>query len=272
MSNSKPINESDYLEINRKLWNSRVEAHLSSSFYDLESFKKGRNSLTGPELELLGDVSGKKILHLQCHFGQETISLARMGAKSVGIDLSDKAIDAAKHLAKELGVAAEFACCNIYDLPKHLHTKFDMVFTSFGTIGWLPDIDQWAQVISHFLNPGGKFVFVEFHPVLWMFDDLFERIEFSYFKQSAIIETESGSYADRNAQINQQSVSWNHGLSEVVNSLIKHGLSIDCLNEYNYSPYDCFRRSSEIEKGKYEIAHLKGKLPMVYAIGATKHV
>lgn len=262
--------EENYLELNRRLWNARVESHLNSAFYDLEGFKLGRNSLTGPELELIGDVKGKKILHLQCHFGQETISLARLGASTVGIDLSDKAIDAAKQLSKELGTDAEFACCNIYDLPKHLHSKFDMVFTSYGTIGWLPDLQKWAQVISHFLKPGGEFVFVEFHPVVWMFDEMFEIIEYSYFKAQAIIENETGSYADRGSGIQTQSVSWNHSMSEVVNNLLEQGLSLERLNEYVYSPYDCFRRTIESAPGQFQIAHLKEKLPMVYAIKAKK--
>ena len=262
--------EEDYINLNRQLWNARVESHLNSAFYDIEGFKKGRNSLTVPELELIGDVRGKKILHLQCHFGQETISLARLGASAVGVDLSDKAVDAAKSLAKELNVDAEFACCNIYDLPKYLNTKFDMVFTSFGTIGWLPDLEKWAQVVSHFLKPGGEFVFVEFHPVIWMFDELFDKIQYSYFKDEAIVEVETGSYADRNSGIQLQSVSWNHSMSEVVNNLIKQGLQIECMNEFPYSPYDCFRKTIETKPHQFQIAHIKDKLPLVYAIKASK--
>lgn len=264
--------EDNYLAINRESWNNRVATHLNSEFYDLKGFMNGRNSLTGPELELLGDVEGKKILHLQCHFGQETISLARMGASTVGIDLSDKAIEAATALAKETGADAEFICSDVYNLPQHLHRKFDVVFTSYGTIGWLPDLKKWAKVISHFLKPGGQFVFVEFHPVVWMFDDQFDHLAYSYFKREAIVETESGTYADRSADIVHQSVSWNHSMSEVVNSLLDEGLLIERLNEYPYSPYNCFSHTEEEPKGQYQIAHLKDKLPMVYAIKAKKLV
>jgi SAM-dependent methyltransferase len=193
-----------------------------------------------------------------------------MGASAVGADLSDNAVAAAKDLAKELNADADFVCCNIYDLPQHLHQTFDIVFTSYGTIGWLPDLDRWAEVIHHFLKPGGEFIFVEFHPVVWMFDDLFERIIYSYFKRGAIVENETGTYADRNSSIQQQSVSWNHSMSEVVTSLLKFGLQIKSLNEYPYSPYNCFRRTIEESANKFQIAHLKDKLPMVYAIKATK--
>jgi ubiquinone/menaquinone biosynthesis C-methylase UbiE len=110
-------------------------------------------------------------LHLQCHFGQDTLSMSRMGAQTTGVDLSDKAIDAARKLNQEINQQATFICCNIYDLPQHLDQQFDIVFTSYGTIGWLPDLNQWAALIARYLKPGGKFVFAEFHPVVWMFDN-----------------------------------------------------------------------------------------------------
>src|SRR5690606_20725019 len=121
------------------------------------------------------NLKDKKVLHLQCHFGQDSISLARLGASVVGVDLSDKAIEQAQHIAQELNADARFICCDIYDLPKHLNEQFDIVFTSYGTIGWLPDLDKWASVIHHFLKPGGQFIFAEFHPVVWMFDNDFKE-------------------------------------------------------------------------------------------------
>ncbi|MFK7786603.1 MAG: class I SAM-dependent methyltransferase, partial [Crocinitomicaceae bacterium] len=163
----------DYLEKNKLSWNRRTEVHVDSEFYDNESFINGRSSLNSIELELLGDLAGKKILHLQCHFGQDTISLSRMGAEVVGIDLSDEAIRTAQKLATKTGQSTKFVCCDVYDLPNHLTEKFDIVFTSYGTIGWLPDLDKWANVVQHFLRPGGEFIFAEFHPVVWMFDDDF---------------------------------------------------------------------------------------------------
>ncbi len=262
--------EKNYLEINRQSWNNRTDAHLKSEFYDLQNFIQGKSSLNAIELELLGDLSGKSVLHLQCHFGQDSISLARLGAEVTGVDLSDKAIANAKQLAKETKSNTDFICCDIYELPKYLNRQFDVVFASYGTIGWLPDLDKWAKVISKFLKPKGQFVFAEFHPVVWMFDDNFQNITYRYFNSGAIIESENGTYADKNADISQEYVMWNHGLSEVLNSLIKNGLTINSFQEYDYSPYDCFDHTLEFEPKKYRIKHLDNKIPMVFSLAASK--
>ena len=262
--------EENYIEINKASWNNRTDAHLKSEFYDLKGFLKGKTSLNDIELNLLGDVKGKTILHLQCHFGQDTISLSRLGAEVTGVDLSNKAIESAKQIAKDTQSNATFICCDIYDLPNHLEQQFDIVYTSYGTIGWLPDLDKWAKIISKFLKPKGQFVFVEFHPVVWIFDDNFEKIAYNYFNSGAIIETESGTYADKTADITQEYVVWNHSLSEVVNSLIKNGLQIKALEEFDYSPYNCFNKTIEFEPGKYRIEHLENKIPMVYSLLAQK--
>lgn len=260
----------DYLTINRNSWNNKTDVHVASDFYDMEGFRKGNNSLNPIELELLGDIRGKKILHLQCHFGQDSISLSRLGAEVVGVDLSDKAIEYARKIASELNSTAEFICCDVYNLPQELDREFDIVFTSYGTIGWLPDLDQWAKVVSRFLKPGGTFVFAEFHPFIWMFDNNFEKIAYNYFNSGPIIETESGTYADRNVEITQEYVCWNHSLSEVMNSLIQNGLEIKVFNEYDYSPYNCFNKTIEIAPKKFRIEDLGDRIPMVYALKAFK--
>jgi SAM-dependent methyltransferase len=262
--------EIDYLTINKQSWNKRTEAHLGSDFYDVASFLKGNTSLNSIELKLLGDIKGKSILHLQCHFGQDTISLQRLGATATGIDLSDQSIESANELASKAGITPTFICCDVYDLPNHLNQQFDIVFTSYGTIGWLPDLDKWANIVSQFLKPNGKFIIAEFHPVVWMFDDDFKNIGYNYFNTGAIIETESGTYANRDAPIKQEYVMWNHGMSEVINSLIKNGLEINSLDEFDYSPYNCFRETVEFEPKKFRIKHLENKIPMVFAILATK--
>jgi len=262
----------DYLKINKALWNKRTDSHFDSDFYDNKSFIEGRNSLMSIELDLLGDITGLSVLHLQCHFGQDTISMSRMGAaKSVGIDLSDEAIKKAKELNETVHADAQFLCCDIYDLPNHLDEKFDIVFTSYGTIGWLPDINQWASIVSKYIKPGGKFVFAEFHPVVWMFDDEFQNIQYRYFNSAPIIDIEEGTYADTKANINAQYVTWNHGIGEVVTSLIKSGLTINELHEFDYSPYNCFSHTVQLEKNKYRIKHLDDKIPMVFSLLATKH-
>lgn len=270
MKQKEMKNENNYIEINRQSWNNRVATHLKSEFYDLDNFIKGKTSLNSIELDLLADVKGKTILHLQCHFGQDTISLSRLGAEVTGVDLSDKAIESAKQIASDTNSNANFICCDIYDLPNHLEKQFDIVFTSYGTIGWLPDLDKWAKIVSRYLKQNGKFVFVEFHPVVWMFDDNFEKIGYNYFKSDAIIETEKGTYADKTADIVVESVSWNHSLSEVITSLIQNGLEINSFEEYDYSPYNCFNKTIEFEPGKFRIEHLSNKIPMVYSVVARK--
>ncbi len=260
----------DYIETNRQTWNNKTDVHIASDFYDVQSFLGGKSTLNEIELGLLGNIKGKKILHLQCHFGQDTMSFSRMGAKATGIDLSDKAIKRAKEFTEQLQLDTEFICCDIYELPNHLHEKFDIVFTSYGTIGWLPDLNKWAKIVSHFLKPGGKFVFAEFHPVVWMFDDYFKEVYYNYFNVAPIIENYTGSYAERDADIITNSVCWNHPTSEVLNALITNGLELNSFDEYNYSPYNCFNETIEFEKNKFRIKHLEDKIPMVFALVATK--
>lgn len=260
----------DYIAINKKTWDNKTEVHVDSDFYANADFLDGKSSLKDIELNLLGDITGKKILHLQCHFGQDTLSFARMGAKATGVDLSDKAIEKAREFNTQLGLEAQFICCDLYDLPNHLNEQFDIVFTSYGTIGWLPDLDKWAKVVSQFLKPNGKFVFAEFHPVVWMFDNDFKEVFYSYFNIEPIIEEETGTYADKNAPIETKTITWNHPTSEVLNALIQNGLELNSFDEYDYSPYNCFNETEEFEPGKFRIKHLQNKIPMVFSLVATK--
>lgn len=260
----------NYLEVNKNSWNAKVETHLKSDFYFVEEFLKGRSSLNSIELELLGDIKGKSILHLQCHFGQDSISLSRLGAEVTGIDLSDKAIETAKELTKKCNTVTEFICTDLYSLPEVLDRKFDIVFTSYGTIGWLPDLSRWANIINTFLNPGGRFIMAEFHPAVWMFDEDFTKISYNYFNESPIIETYEGTYADQSANIVQEYVMWNHSLAEVLQNLIQNHLEIKVFQEFDWSPYPCFRNVEEFEKGKWRIPQFGNKLPLVYALEAQK--
>lgn len=262
--------DENYLKENKDLWNARVPVHIESDFYGMKEFMDGKSSLNSIELELLGDVKGKSILHLQCHFGQDSISLARMGAEVTGVDFSEAAIAKAKELNDQLKTHAEFICCDVYSLKKHLDKKFDIVFTSYGTIGWLPDMDRWADIISHFLKPGGSFVFAEFHPVVWMFDDEIKEIKYAYFNAEPIITESEGTYTDRNADIKAKEYSWNHSLDEVITSLLNQGLEIKAFREYDYSPYNCFRNLKKLDDHKYVFEHIGNKIPMVYALKAVK--
>ncbi len=260
----------DYINKNKLAWNERAKIHINSVFYNQAKFLQGENSMKEIELSLLGDVKGKKILHLQCHFGQDTLSLARMGAKVTGVDLSDEAIGMARNAAKQLQLDANFICCDLYNLPEHLNEQFDMVFTTYGTIGWLPDIDRWAAIVSKYLKPQGEFIFAEFHPVVWMLDNDLQQITYRYFKDEAIIEELEGTYADKSAAVKLETVSWNHSLSEVIQSLLDQNLELLSFREFDYSPYDVFPNSVEIAPSRFQVQHLENKIPMVYSLKMKK--
>ncbi len=260
----------NYIEINRRTWNEKTAVHFDSEFYNVKEFIVGGNSLNSIELDLLGDLSNKKILHLQCHFGQDTISLSRMGANVTGVDLSDKAIEKANELNELCGENVRFICSDVYELEKHLDEQFDIVFTSYGTIGWLPDLNKWAKIIDRFLKPSGRFIFVEFHPVVWMFDDDFTEVKYHYFNVHPIIEIEEGTYADKTANLSEKYCCWNHSLADVFQSILKVGLTIESFQEYDYSPYDCFNKTVKIDDKKYQLEPFENKIPLVYSLSATK--
>jgi ubiquinone/menaquinone biosynthesis C-methylase UbiE len=262
--------EDNYIAINKKAWDAKTDYHAASDFYDVPGFLAGRNTLNDIELALLGDVRGKTVLHLQCHFGQDTLSFSRMGAAATGVDFSETAVEKGKELAEQLGLDTKFICCDVYSLPNVLNEQFDIVFTSYGTIGWLPDVDKWALVVSKFLKPGGRFVFAEFHPVVWMFDNDFTKVTYNYFKDDAIIEEETGTYAEKGADTRSETINWNHSIAEVLSGLLKHGLTIEKFNEYDYSPYNCFSHLEEFAPGKFRVKHLGNNIPMVYSILALK--
>jgi 2-polyprenyl-3-methyl-5-hydroxy-6-metoxy-1,4-benzoquinol methylase len=260
----------NYKEINKDAWNKRTDVHVTSEFYDVDAFLKGNNTLHKTDLALLGDIRGKSILHLQCHFGMDSLSMARMGAKVTGIDLSDHSIAEARKLNDQLGLDAEFICCDIYDAAQYLEGQFDIVFTSYGVIGWLPDLKKWGHIVQHFLKPKGTFILIEFHPVVWMFDSKFTKIEYSYFNQEAIVDETTGTYTDRAAAINYKEVSWNHSLDEVFNGLAENGISVKGFREYAFSHYNCFSDLQLVGEHQYKIIGLEDKLPMMYSIVGIK--
>ena len=200
----------------------------------------------------------------------DTLSWAKKGAIVTGIDFSDEAINTAKDISKELNIASTFICCNVYDTLQYIDHQFDIVFTSYGVIGWLPDLNKWAAVIAQSLKPGGVFYMVEFHPVLWMMDDNFTFIKYHYHNQAVIIEEQSGTYTNRDADIHYKEYSWNHSISEMLNALINNGLTIQHFNEFNYSNYNCFNKTVRGDDGHWRISGLENKIPMMYSVKAIK--
>jgi SAM-dependent methyltransferase len=259
-----------YFNSNKSLWNKRAEVHFYSDFYNVKDFKEGKSSLNKIEIDELGDVIGKTLLHLQCHFGMDTISWSRNGAIATGLDFSESAINIARDLARELNQDVRFICCNVYDAKVHLNEKFDIIYTSYGTIGWLPDLQKWADVISGLLKPGGRFYIVDFHPMVWMFDEKFDYFKYSYFNNGhPIIEENSGTYAVKDASLQDKEYGWNHSISEIIGSLLSSGLKLLFFNEHSYSPYNCFSNMIETEKGKWKIRNLEDKIPALFSLAAT---
>lgn len=258
---------------NRELWNELTPIHERSEFYDVEGFKNGRSMLYPIELEEMGDVSGKSLLHLQCHFGMDTLSWARLGAKVTGVDFSDKAIDLACSLSKELGIEADFVCSDIYKLSDVLDEKFDIVYTSAGVLCWLPDLKRWAEIISYFLKPGGFFYILEGHPFSCVFDaspDATElKVKYSYFHTPEPSKWEpEGDYADPDAVVTHGSYEWTHSLGDIINALISSGLKIEFLHEF---PVIFFKWLSFMEQDDDRRWRIKGdKIPLTFSLRATK--
>jgi SAM-dependent methyltransferase len=261
-----------FLQVNRARWDELVGIHAASDHYDVEGFRAGGITLRDYEIEDLGDVTGKSLLHLQCHFGLDTLSWARLGARVTGVDFSEKAVELARSIAAESGVDAEFVCSDVDSLPDHLTGSFDVVYTSRGVVNWLPDIDAWARVIAHFLADGGAFYITEGHPVLQMFDHAPElRLRFPYFHREmpdALVVP--GTYAAPGAEVkNQLELGWSHGLGEIVTALARAGLCIDFLREEPEGEWDrpFLEQAGE---GRWRYPPAKGEMPLWFTLKATK--
>ena len=254
----------DYLAINQAAWNKRTTIHVTSEFYDIDGFLSGKSTLKEIELSELGNVTGKSLLHLQCHFGLDTLSWARLGATVTGVDLSSTAIEKAQALSAETGLSGRFFCSDLYSFGASSQEQFDIVFTSYGALCWLPDIQRWADVVARSLREGGIFYMAEFHP----FYDIFSG--YAYFHCADPDVEESGTYTENDQGDTSTMLTWAHPISDVVNALIKAGIQITQLNEYPYSPYNCFEGMQERESGKFYLSHQNRDIPLVYTLKGIK--
>ena len=266
------------IEINRRNWNERTPIHASSETYDLAGFKAGKITLTDIEIEEMGPVEGKSLLHLQCHFGLDTMSWARLGANVTGVDLSDASIELAKKLNDELGLGARFIRSNVYDLPEVLDDQFDVVYTAIGALCWLPELAPWGYIIARYLKPGGTFYMLDEHPAGRVFAPTNDRCDeyelvpnFSYFSDpdGILDEGERRTYAG-SGTINTPVYEWQHSLSEIVNSLIGAGLSIEFMHEYPYSFFKALPNMSQDPNGWWRLDELNGNVPFMLSIRATR--
>ena len=264
-----------YRLANRALWNEWTAINVrAETFYRLEEFRAGGVRVRDYEIEEVGPVTGKDLLHLQCHFGTDTLSWARLGARVTGADFSEPAIGRARSLAAELGIAATFVCAELYELPERLDGDFDVVYTSRGVLGWLPDIPRWAGVVARFLRPGGIFYITEVHPVALAFDDRSGvtdlRLHFPYWSRpEPIVIPTRGSYADRTAKVEQPfEYGWSHGLGEIVTALASAGLRIDFLRERPFLEWEV-PFLTEREPGRWQLPEGQ-ELPLSFSLKATK--
>jgi len=268
--------ESDRTSVNRDTWDRWADLNFESEFYDVGAFKGGRCSLDHIERAGVGDVAGKRLLHLQCHFGMDTLSWARLGATVTGIDFSPRAIERARLLAEELGIDARFVLCAVEDAPSCVHgeAEFDVVYTSYGAISWLPDLGPWARTVAHFLKPGGRFFVVDHHPTVWIFDDVDPtpglRYRYPYFGREPVRDEQQGNYADPSAPGISVSYSWQHTFEDIVGSLLAAGLRITELREYDRVAWSWFEWMERDEDGLWRMPPQTGDIPLMFSIKATK--
>jgi SAM-dependent methyltransferase len=247
----------DWLALNRANWDERTAIHLAPGGYDLSALRAGRGRLDAIVEAELGPVAGLRVLHLQCHFGEDTLTLAQRGAEVTGLDFSSAAIAAARALAAELALPARFVEAPLYDAPDALPepASFDLVFTTWGTIGWLPDVARWARVVAHFLRPGGALHFADAHPAALVFDDLAGTDANGqpgwftpYFGTGALVLDDASDYANSEAKVAaSRQVNWLHPLADILAALAAAGLRLDSLHEHNGVPWPMFRALAKRE-------------------------
>lgn len=266
-----------YKEGNRHLWNAWTGLHENSSFYNLDGFRAGGLSLQPVEMqELAPQVEGKTLLHLMCHFGLDTLSLARLGARVTGVDLSDQAIELANRLSAELEIPARFLAADVYKLPEQLSGSFDIIYMSYGVLHWLPDLAAWARIVAGCLNPGGIFYIVEDHPFMRVFDsDSADALQVGnpyFFSETPYPLEMQGSYAAE-GQPGQavRGYMWDHSLSDLFTALIGAGLRIENFHEFPFALRAKFPLMQQAEDGLWRLpAPLDQSVPLLFSLQARK--
>ena len=263
------------LDLNRGWWDERVAGHVASEFYDVERFRAGGSTLRPFELEEAGPVAGRRLAHLQCHFGLDTLSWAREGASVAGLDFSGPAIEAARQIAAETGIDARFIQADVYDAAAALGGEsFDVVYTGLGALNWLPDLPRWASVVASLLAEGGFLYLAEFHPVTWIFAENDRTIELDYFHDAEGIsfdDGEQGSYADLEVPTrNNATREWAHTLADVVTAVLGAGLRLELLSEHDYTLFPRFADLEEVAGVVYRQPAGRPRLPLMYSLRARR--
>lgn len=265
------------LESNLKNWNSRVEVHAKSRFYDVEGWLRKAAGPPAREVEALGDLEGKSFVHLQCHFGMDALSWARAGAHVTGVDFSGPAIDEANGLAKRAGLSerATFVCANVYDASEVLLEKqFDVVYVSLGSLCWLPDVGAWGGVVADLLAKGGRLYLHDVHPFSSCFDGEGEQVRYGYFEDpdDPQIFDSTSTYTDGEELNALRTYEWNHSIGEIVAALLGHGLVLDSLTEHDWTLFRQFPWLAEFESGVLVVPQGRPRIPLSFTILAHKPI
>jgi len=271
----------DYRDFNRASWDERAPAHAASPGYAIERFVADSSFISDVvrfDLPRLGDLTGQRGVHLQCHIGTDTLSLARLGAQMTGVDFSPAALAEARQLAARLGLAVDFVQSDVYDAPTALTASdFDFVFTGIGALCWLPDVRRWARTVSALLRPGGRLFIREGHPVLWSLDDMRQDgllvIDFPYFERTEpMVFDYPGTYVETDVTFEHNVThEWNHGLGEIVTALLDAGMQITALEEHDSVPWEALPGMMQRdEQGEWRLAERPWRLPHSYTLQAVR--
>jgi len=271
----------DYRQVNRANWDERAPAHANSPDYEVEQFTADPaflSSVVRFDLPLLGDISGLRGVHLQCHIGTDTISLARLGASMTGLDFSEPALAQARQLAERTGADATFVQADVYDAVSILGAgAFDLVFTGIGALCWLPSVRRWAKEVTALLRPGGRLFIRDGHPMLWALSDVREDgllvVDNPYFeREEPTVWDEGGTYVRTDAVFTHTIThEWNHGLGETVTSLMNAGMQLTGLAEHDSAPWDALPGQTErTSDGEWRLTDRPWRLPQTFTLQAVK--
>lgn len=270
--------DDEYLRINRANWDSRVPAHAAA--YDLDAYRRDPEHISSVvrfDLPRLGSVSGLDVVHLQCHIGTDTLSLARLGARMTGLDFSSPALDVARSLAEDTGADIEYVEADVYRAPEVLGSaRFDMVFTGIGALCWLPSVSRWAEVVSALLKPGGRLFIREGHPMLWSLadprDDGIVAVDLPYFETAGTRFVERKTYVDHEEELAApETVQFNHGLGEIITAVTRGGLNVSSFEEHTSVPWNPLGAAmKQVALGEWQLRDRPERLAASYTLQAVK--
>lgn len=261
------------LAANLENWNERVGVHTTSKFYDVERWLREQPGPRAAEIDLLGDLNGKSLVHLQCHFGMDTLQWARAGVVVTGLDFSPAAVRAAEELAHRAGLAdrATFVCSNVYDALEALdHQRYDVVYVSLGSLCWLPDVTAWGRIVARLLAPGGRVYIHDVHPFAATFDDDGEHLHSSYFEEQdrPTIYDDGFTYTDGAPLGATTTYEWNHSLAEIIAALLDHHLILDCFIEHDWTVFAQFPWLVQLTPNRWTVPEERPRIPLAFTIVA----